>query len=155
MVEPSVFLMSRPYDWLIATIASFAGGVVFVQEARTYHRMHASNQLNRGFGSKREKRSSHWRANCLALRETLAILMMSAVVAEEKRRAFRELHGLVSDELISGGLRSWKSYGFPLRFMTTLAQLDLNAADCTYMSRRIRGLRGPLLKVLDRVRPAA
>jgi glycosyltransferase involved in cell wall biosynthesis len=157
MVDPSVFLMARPYDWLIATIASFAGGVVFVKEARTYHRMHANNQLNRGLGSapsKYKRGRSHWRANCLAMRETLTLLMMSPVIAVEKRRIFRELHGLVSDELVSGGLRWWKSCGFPHQFMTALAQLHLDADDHTYLSRRLRGLRGPLVKVLDRMHPA-
>jgi hypothetical protein len=155
MVEPSVFLMSRPYDWTIAAIASFAGGVVLVEDARTFHRMHANNQLNRGLGSKREKRSTHWRANCLDLREALAILMTSTAIAMEKRRVFKELHGLVSAELIGGGLRSRRSYDFPRRFMTSLAPLNLNAADHAYLSRRLLGLRGPLMKVLDRMRRAA
>jgi hypothetical protein len=89
------------------------------------------------------------------LREVLAILMMSPMIAVEKRRAFLELHGLVSDELVSGGIGSWRSLDFPRRFMATLACLDVNSADNAYLTRRVVSLRAPLMKVLDRARRIA
>jgi glycosyltransferase involved in cell wall biosynthesis len=48
IVDPAVFDKLVPFDWAMSLVAAFAGGVLFVPESETFHRLHGGNSHNGG-----------------------------------------------------------------------------------------------------------
>lgn len=48
LVDPAVFDKLVPFDWAMSLVAAFSGGVLFVPESETFHRLHGGNSHNGG-----------------------------------------------------------------------------------------------------------
>lgn len=103
VVEPGVFLVCAPYDWLIAVLATFSDGVVHVPDAIVWHRQHDSNQLNH-FGSKQPTKSAgSRRAHRVGrLHDAFSFLPLVSTVAPAKRNVFDRLLKSFRQELMLG-----------------------------------------------------
>ncbi len=136
IIEPYVFCLTRTYDWLIATIASFASGITYAPEAITYHRMHPNNQVNRLLYTsaeepkRRKKRATRrdWRKRCNGLRDALLALAHAHSIPEKKRVIFRDLDDILTEQILYGGVMSRRSYNFHERWMEGLDRLELESA---------------------------
>lgn len=143
IIDPGVFLFQRPYDWLIASVATFSKGIRFVPDAITYHRLHGANQVNAWMLTGRKKaaqRRRGWRHGLSLMLESLLVLAGSAALPAEKRRIFMTMADLVSREA-NRILPSPTSFTFRRRFMGLVGKLTTNDAVHTSMVTKLRQLR--------------
>lgn len=149
IVEPAVFGLQRTYDWMIATVASFAGGIALQPAAVTLHRQHGGNQTNRLLAPPRPDRS-RWarhirhvgerRQNRLHLIESLGFLAACDAIAPDRRRLFARMRAVVENEIMTGG-SSLRGSDFVARFMECadgFAPDDAMRADVEKSVRRLR-----------------
>jgi glycosyltransferase involved in cell wall biosynthesis len=54
-VSEMAFLRLHHFDWLISLDAAFARGIVYVDDARVFHRIHGQNQVNGPVGDRRAR----------------------------------------------------------------------------------------------------
>jgi len=87
---------THPFDWLVSLDAAFAGGIAWVPDAITFHRIHGSNQSNGRSGRK------------LALRERYAwpeLRRRFAVRGTERWMLVQRLEYLSHAAAVDSGLR--------------------------------------------------
>ncbi len=149
-IDPAMFALQRPYDWVIATLASFADGIDYVPEASTYHRMHDKNQCNNLTGPRRAQRAS-WKANSIGLIECLDALIGSGTLEEHDHRAFRNLRALLAQNVAQGGAASPRSYAFSHRVMALLNPLTVDGSDRVFLGRQLRSLSPKAVQIAHRV----
>lgn len=146
LVTPIVFTASRPYDWLIAGVATFSSGIRFVPDAITYHRIHGGNLVNDWMlaGKRsRVKRQRGWRHGLLLLLDSLRVLATHEAVPEEKRVVFKQMTDLVRAEL-GYVVPAIERFTFIRRFMRLVEQLEVPEASREGVLRRLRWLRPPV-----------
>lgn len=144
------------FDWLQSLDAAFADGVVFVPEAITYHRIHATNQSNGHFG------------RGLKLRDLARLAELARY--PRRRTAMRwsfvgRLEHLGNSDLLSGErrdlfhrafhlcMRAWFAYeraaSAPRDVRASLEAMLLplagNDGDCAFAARQIAQLCSPAL----------
>lgn len=101
-VTEIAFLRLHHFDWLISLDAAFARGIVYVDDARVFHRIHGQNQVNGPAGERRarshkfrpEQLWSEWvgvRRNRFNFVERLEHLGHSPIIDPAVRRTFYDL----------------------------------------------------------------
>jgi glycosyltransferase involved in cell wall biosynthesis len=102
-ISETAFHRTHPFDWLLSLDAAFGGGLVYVEDAVTFHRIHASNQSNGRLGrtlSWGERYAWPELRRRFAVRATerwmlvqrLEYLTYSAAVSPDLRQVFRRAH---------------------------------------------------------------
>lgn len=143
IIDPGVFLFQRPYDWLIASVATFSKGIKFVPDAITYHRLHGGNQVNAWMLTGRREaaqRRRGWRNGLSLMLDSLLVLRGSAALPAEKRRIFAAMTDMVSREA-NRILPSPASFTFRRRFMGLVGQLTTSEEVHANMVTKLRQLR--------------
>jgi glycosyltransferase involved in cell wall biosynthesis len=104
VVDPGLFLFGADYDWLLAVLATFGGGVVHVPDALTSHRQHGGNQANIFIdqGRKRDNgaRQSRLLHRIMRLHDALALLRASRLIDDRKRAIFNRLFRSIRHHLL-------------------------------------------------------
>lgn len=148
VIDPGLFMLDQPFDWLIGVVATFSAGVVHVPDAIVCHRQHADNQLNTfRIGTRRQRRhpTSRRQQRLLRLHDALALLRMAPTVAPEKRRAFAKLHQAILVALKSGASRSMFDGKLAQDFADALAALHIPPAEQLVALKAFAKIcRGPL-----------
>ncbi|WP_174284532.1 glycosyltransferase [Sphingomonas bacterium] len=95
-LDVGAFYGSRPFDWLIALEAQFSSGLVYIDDAIVYHRIHGNNQsngsvarekANRRFSRSRLRLSTGFVASDRILfYQTVEFLSRSVVLKPDVRR---------------------------------------------------------------------
>jgi glycosyltransferase involved in cell wall biosynthesis len=131
VVDPAVFLLGTEYDWLLAVLATFSGGVVYAPESITYHRQHEGNQVNSFSAKKREggPQSKHWH-RVMRLHDALVVLRSSVTVDPEKRQIFNRLFKSLRDDLMLARPSVVSNRQFARRFDEALRQLVVGEPEC-------------------------
>lgn len=151
LVDPVVFTLHRPYDWLIAGVATFSLGIVLVPEAITWHRIHGGNLINEWMlTGKRShiKRHRGWRHGLMLMQDSLRVLATHDAVPPQKRRIFEQMNELVRDEL-GHVLPGTHRLSFVRRFMRLVDRLDVSEATRAGILDKIRRLRPPVAGTLE------
>lgn len=148
VIDPGLFLLDPPFDWLIGVVAAFSAGVVHVPDAIVLHRQHASNQLNTfRFGERRLRHDPQDRRQqrLLRLHDALALLRMAPTVAPDKRRAFAKLDQAILVALKSDARAPAFDTTLALVFKETLAALQIPPSQQTAALKAFSKIcRGPL-----------
>lgn len=143
IIDPGVFLLQRPYDWLIASVATFSKGIRFVPDAVTYHRLHGANQVNAWMLTGRREaaqRRRGWRNGLALMLDSLLVLAGSQAVPPHKRRIFMAMADMVSREACR--IRpSPASFTFSRRFMALAGELGIGDEVREHMLFKMRRLR--------------
>lgn len=150
-VDPVAFRRTHPFDWLISLDAMFSDGVVYVPEAITYHRIHATNQSNGRMGREvgflerysafelRRKYNVRTAQRWMTL-QRLEHLAMSPIIDDGSRARFKMAHALCA--------RHWFDEDRPLGFYDAVLHKRLDElllplatdAERHYVAVRIRRL---------------
>jgi glycosyltransferase involved in cell wall biosynthesis len=125
-LDPAAFLFGTEYDWLLAVLATFGKGVVFVPDAITYHRQHEGNQVN-SFGAARKqpgKLSKHWH-RVMRLHDALSLLRVCDQITSEKRTIFSRLYRALREEVILARQPPFHNAKFAASFGWALDELGI------------------------------
>lgn len=151
-INEGAFHHTHPFDWLMSLDAVFSRGVVYVPDAVTHHRIHASNQSNGRLGrtpSLRERYALSDLTRRINVRQTerwmlvqrLEYLTYSPLIAVPLQQTFRRAHDLC--------VRAWfdQDRGIRLRDRTLfdhlcaeLLPLSRSAAETRYVEKTLRRL---------------
>ncbi len=150
VVTPSIFVCGAEYDWLMAILATFSGGVVYAPHAITHHRQHANNQLNvfgrpPGWTNPLKHPQSKRRHRIMRLNDALSVLRLTTTVADPKRAAFNRLFLALRQQIVLGVTPLVYNTRFELIFAATLDDLNIPASDRQGAYKLISKIcRGPL-----------
>lgn len=125
------------FDWRLAAAATFAGGLVFVEDAVTYHRLHGRNRFNadlRGLG-KRPRRSH--RQHLDSLIDIPSYLAGHPSIRSDARAAFASISAALSRYAAQPGRWHVRSRGLVDAVMAPLRSLSDNKVALDLIERKV------------------
>lgn len=144
-----------PFDWLMSLEAAFGRGLVHVPAAKTYHRMHTSNQSNSSFvaapfkpklvsrDALRKITYEHAEARAVLL-ATLEHLAFAERLLPEVRQVAREAYTLSFDAWFRGtNFHRTKTGKLEARLNALLLPLAGSESDRDYARARIKSICHP------------